>query len=202
MAQCDAHSVTVGYLPDITYYMKKHPVTSIFKSFSPSQLFLLLRFFCSVPLLHVSNWRIYVGFIKFIFIYKLSKTIFVKDYVVVDHGFFQSVGSLTYGKTAVLSDKSKQLLSQLFLLIDIDCPVFCHITADLSLQRIRQRNRQSKSGRLDLIDDNDKLKNALETQSQMFESIYSLCSGRSLYLEMDNEVEKITAQMLNDLSII
>ena len=199
MASCKDCSLSVGYLPDLTTYMKKHPVYSIVNSFSVSQLFLLLRFCCSVPLLRPSSWRIYIGLIKFIFIYKLSKTVYVKDYIVVDHGFCQSIGSLTYGNIESLSENSKQLLSKLLAVIEIDFPVYCHISSELSFQRIRIRNRQSKSGRLDLIQEDDRLINALLVQTKMFDSVYNLTDGRGLYLEMDDEVESIASQVFNSI---
>jgi hypothetical protein len=126
--------------------------------------------------------------------------VYVKDYIVVDHGFCQSIGSLTYGKVESLSENSKRLLSKLMTAIDIDFPVYCHISAELSLHRIRIRNRQSKSGRLDLIRDDKQLKNALQIQTKMFDSVYCLTNDKGLQIEMDNDVESIAAQVFNNIS--
>ncbi len=199
---CKDQSFSVGYLPDLTTYMRKHPISSFVKSFSISQFFLLFRFFCSVPLLRLSDWSIYWGFIKFLFIYKFSKTVQIKDFIIVDHGFCQSVGSLTYGNIEYLSENSRHLLYRLFTVIDIDIPIYCHISAELSLYRIRYRNRQSKSGRLDLINDDAKLMNALKIQAIMFDSIYSLTKTNlnSQFIEMNDEVESIAIQVLNSIS--
>lgn len=198
----DGASVSIGRLPELTSYARKHPIQFLLTSISIDQFYLLFKLFFSFPILKIKDWRIYKGFIEFLLLYRYAKKVYVNDYIIVDHGFFQSVVSLTFGKVETVSDKSLQILGEILKEIGIDVPIYCKIKPEESLIRIRIRNRHSKTSRVDNNPDNRKLLNTLTIQSNMFESLYLVAknnTNNSLILDMEHDTSSIVSQLLHNL---
>lgn len=198
-------SIDFGYLPDITGRLKKNYVAAFFRAFSLRQFFLLTRFFVSLPILPIKNWNIYAGFYELSWVYNFARYCSDRDYILVDHGIVQSIGSLTYGHVETLPKKSEKYLVKLLGLFAIEEYCFCKITPEMALERIRKRNRQSGRGRLDLIKDDEKLVKELTKQDKLFSSISELVPqhtpGKSLVLNMNASESELGNRIIDELLI-
>lgn len=132
--------------------------------------YFIVRFLLSVPFLPVKEWKFYTIFFDIALIYNLKSKIHSSSYILVDHGLFQAVQSVIYSKAVTLSERSWRLLQKIADLLNVDYAVYCSVSTELSLQRIRKRNRKG-NGRLDMIKDDNTLLIALEQQRFFFEKV-------------------------------
>lgn len=160
-----------------------------FKAWFYSSLFIL-----SVPKIPVKEWKLYRSFFYITMMYKVSEKTSIPSFILVDHGLFQAAQSVIYSHSESLSNRSWRLLMKIASSINIDYAVYCVVSKEESLQRIRIRNRKG-NGRLDMIEDDALLLSHLEQQTHLFDKVHNLMKRLSnsviLTLDMKEQVSEI-----------
>ena len=167
-----------------------------------SKIVKLLVLFLKSPKLSKKERNIYWGFIIHILSYNHFKRTNYRV-LVSDNGLVQDIVSLFYKKESRFSEKHVKAFSNLIMKYDNLYQVYCDIPVRLSLERIRTRNRNK--GRLDLIEDNDSLENALAVQSDFFLKMNKLLNSINLdfrTVNMNNGVETIVEQVKSILPFL
>ena len=159
---------------------------------------LLLRFFMSMPLLPLKEWVYYKVFFSFALIYSYSRYAKGSSFIIVDHGFVQAVVSLMHGHLTRLSKNQEIRFIEITRLLPNTKFVYCKLPAEVSFQRIRSRKRDV--GRLDVLKDDELLRNQLIEEKYIFESLYEgfnalgyqKCYMLDSALSVDNCVNNLT----------
>jgi hypothetical protein len=190
-----------GYMPDVTKPFRKLPFWRQVKYIPFKAVFLFIRFFMTLPLLPLKDWRLYRVFFSFVMIYNYSRKIEAVDYVLIDHGIIQSVVGLLYGRSDTLSDRSKKRLQKALSCSYVGYVVLCDISPETSLKRIRLRGRSG--GRLDQIADDKILKHKLEIQSRLFRELYQITAEISetcsIRIDSESAVKSVAKQLTDKL---
>lgn len=125
--------------------------------------------------------------------YCREKSIF--DYVVVDHGLVQQVGSILHNMNYDLSEKSLGKLSRFLYLMKETKTIYCQIPSELSLSRIKKRNRDS--GRIDaMMYDREKALYYLEKEKSFFERISKTTKDINDVLDMTRAPEELMLDII------
>jgi len=135
------------------------------------------------------------------FIVRLTYTVKYsqKDYIVVDHGFVQSIVSFEHGinllDDVAFEKKVKKLISLVLKNFSIQF-VHCDVDVAVAVQRIVARNRPS--GRLDVITDKTRLVKEYIFEKQQYESLEKIIcemKGGCMVLNMDGHVNAVAKNL-------
>ena len=119
-------------------------------------------------------------------------------YIVSDHGIVQSFVGLLYNHENALTTRRHNYIMSVLNSIQHFKIVLCNVSVNVSVERIRGRNRNY--GRLDIINGNEELAKKLTNQKHLFHDVISICSRNQLCigeLNMDNHIEDICSDFLN-----
>lgn len=142
-------------------------------------------FFLLMPKLQRKDWRIYWSTYLISIIYAYCHSVKSDKVMLVDHGIIQSVSSLMYGRISNLTSCHSKILRRILHLLDIDYCIYCQVSPEISLERMRLRNRQD-SGRLDSIESNNDLLASLNTVFCIFSHLeVNIPSIRNLDMKND-----------------
>ena len=133
--------------------------------------FYCVLFIISVPRIPLKKWRLYRSFFYLSILYSAKRKLRTSEYILVDHGLVQSAQSVIYGHADTLSQRSWTLLLKILRSLKVDALVYCKIPIDMSLKRIRMRNRKN-DGRLDMIEDDSQLRSILSMQELFFDNAF------------------------------
>ena len=163
-----------------------------------ASLLLLLLIIKSCP--SRKNVRIYKSFLSILMIYAFCKHTKKYDYMLIDHGVFQSVVSLFYVSSTSKFNSSVDIVNQLVTTIGIEYPIHCYISVEESIRRMRKRNRVD-SGRLDVIGDKKKLETIMIVQSQQFERLSDIRHIQKINMEktIEHNVSDLFKQIKNEI---
>lgn len=143
-----------------------------------------------------------LGFWKSILIvsivYSYGKSLYENCSIVVDHGVFQYITSLSYRRDFNISYFSCKLLARLMKSQNIDFLFNCEIEPSIAVRRIRDRNR-SGLGRFDAIADNDKLLSLLIKEKNMIDNLYRVMSDLHVKGIHKLSMSSSPNQIFNDL---
>ena len=191
------------YINDMTARFMKKSLVGKLRALPLREWWLLLRCLISLPLLPRREWNIYRGLFVITLAYRLRKEVAGYDYMVIDHGLVQSTVSLLYGHANSVSEKSAHRLAALLKRLDVEFVVYCKMTPELSLDRIRRRNRLHGDGRLDVIADDVELMSSLRIQYGEFETLASTFSKalrHATVINMDDTREAIVSKLKTIIS--
>lgn len=152
------------------------------------------------PKLPRKEWNIYIGFLVHLGAYSYIKKTKYK-YLLSDNGLVQDMVSLFYKKESSFSKKHLKAFYNIAKEYDNSFQIFCDIPVNMSLERIRKRNRNK--GRLDLISNDKMLAESLTTQSDFFNKMNEVlqCMGvKYLVLNMNDSVDNLADKVTSEMS--
>lgn len=138
-------------------------------------VFSLFGFFTAVPFAGFSYLRRYKVLLRKEILYNFAKQYSKYDYVYIDHGLAQGLIQLVYEYPDSLNDKTLLLAKKIFQKSKADSIIYCKVSPETSLKRIRKRNNPRKS-RLDCINDDNLLIKQLSLQEQLFDKLAIMLS--------------------------
>lgn len=156
--------------------------------------FRIILFLISMPIHKHKEWILYRKFFILAVIYKFSRHTKGYNYIIIDHGFIQSLVSLMNGNTIYLSNKQRNRFLKIIKSFPLCTFVYCSIPVELSMERIHKRNRGY--GRLDVIKDDKKLIQKLIEQENIFTSVNQMLNDIST---IDNLIFDSTPALINSL---
>ena len=125
--------------------------------------------------------------------YCASKSPF--DFIVVDHGIVQQLGSILHNMDYKLSDKSMKRVLLFLNSIKNSIFVYCQISSELSLSRIRARKRDG--GRIDAVmNDTNQALYYLEKERMLFNKISDSLYNDKVIIDMSKSPEELTAEVV------
>lgn len=139
-------------------------------------LFSLLRLFAAVPFTGFSYLRRYKVLLRKEILYNFAKRYSKYDYVYIDHGLAQGLIQLVYEYPDSLNEKTLLLAKKVFQKSKADSIVYCKVSPETTLKRIRKRNNPRKS-RLDCINDDNVLIQKLSLQELLFDKLAEMLNG-------------------------
>lgn len=139
-------------------------------------LFSLLRLFAAVPFTGFSYLRRYKVLLRKEILYNFAKRYSKYDYVYIDHGLAQGLIQLVYEYPDSLNEKTLLLAKKVFQKSKADSIVYCKVSPETTLKRIRKRNSPRKS-RLDCINDDNVLIQKLSLQELLFDKLAKMLNG-------------------------
>lgn len=139
-------------------------------------LFSLLRLFAAVPFTGFSYLRRYKVLLRKEILYNFAKRYSKYDYVYIDHGLAQGLIQLVYEYPDSLNEKTLLLAKKVFQKSKADSIVYCKVSPETTLKRIRKRNNPRKS-RLDCINDDNVLIQKLSLQELLFDKLAKMLNG-------------------------
>ena len=154
------------------------------------------------PKLYKKDWNIYIGCFVHVLAYNHFKQTKYKV-LLSDNGTVQDIVSLFYKKESKFSNRHIKIFSSIINSYDNLHQVYCDIPVSLSLERIRTRNRHK--GRLDLISDDNKLREDLATQHDFFIKMNEILANLKndfQVINMNSEIEEIVSLIKNKYSFL
>lgn len=122
------------------------------------------------------------------------------DLIVVDHGLVQQLGSILHNQNYELSERSLIYFMNFLDGMKGTIPVYCRLSSEISLMRMRQRKRNV--GRIDAImNDKDCALSLLEKEYSLFERISKASNESNVELNMMLAPEELASDILNKLGI-
>lgn len=163
-------NVSYSLMTELSQQYRKLSLYRKFKFIPICIWFCLLRFFLSMPLLSPKEWVFYKVLFKLSLIYNYSKYAVGLDYIVIDHGIIQAVVSLMNGKIDHLSETQMKHFQQIIRKLPFIYFVYCSLPVEESLVRIRIRKRNH--GRLDVIQNDNNLREMIAKEYVIFRSFF------------------------------
>lgn len=177
----------ITYLYEVyDFYRSKNIIYQILHF--PYGVFINVLFlFLISPKLSFSEVNVYKSFLRHVIAYGYLKFCNNYDFVIADHGIIQSVVSLYYRYEQFFNKKTEMILCKILDKLPVDYLIWCEISVDSSVKRIRTRNRNF--GRFDIIKDDFILKKALNKENELFIVVNNILRKRfpSKYLTVDTE---------------
>lgn len=151
-------------------------------------IFPLLRFCAAVPFAGFSYLRRYKVLLRKEILYNYAKQNSKYNYVYIDHGLAQGLIQLVYEYPDSLNDKTLLLAKRIFQKSKVDSVIYCKVSPETTLKRIRKRNNPGKS-RLDCIHDDNLLMQKLSLQEQLFNKLAKMLNvlGKDRFCIINNE---------------
>ena len=179
----------VGILTDATKQCSFLRVILVFK------LYYLIKFSCILMNYVKNGIPLNYAFSPFkrLLIYRCVKSFSDYDYFFIEHGVIQSMVSALYGYNSPIAIHNNPTYGKYLSVIPVDNYIYCKISQEKALERIRIRNRKS-SGRFDQMP-NDSLKELLLTQSCQFDEFNMMLN------ELEKDVHCIDSGSQLDVSL-
>ena len=160
-----------------------------------------LRFFwflVFVPQKCKNEKMIYKEFFLFILLYHYFKYQKKYDYLIVDHGFAQQLGSMLHNMDYDISDNNLKRFSSFVKSIDFLSLVYCQLPEQLALERMRKRGRNS--GRIDAVMSNTDIAiNLLIKENALFDRLNRMIPD-VIKLDMNYPMKQVEINLLQLLS--
>lgn len=186
-------------MSELSRQFKRLPFFTKLRYIPWRQLWCILSFFACMPKLRISEFVYYKVFFSFAIVYSFSKFARGTSFVVIDHGFAQAVVSLMNGHAGSLSEKQKERLSRIICHFKDSYFLYCHLSTETSLQRMRLRDRGN--GRLDVMTNDDELRTKLLEQKEIFDSLYtcfnSIDNVKSCMIDSEQTPVECITQFIN-----
>ena len=164
-----------------------------------SSFFHFFWFLVFVPQKCKNTKSVYKEFFYFILLYHYFKYQEKYDYLIVDHGFAQQLGSMLHNMDYDISDNNLKRFSSFVKSIDYLSLVYCQLPEQLALERMRKRGRNS--GRIDAVMNNTDIAiNLLIKESALFDRLNRMMSGYVIKLDMNYPMKQVEANLLQVLS--
>lgn len=156
---------------------------------------LLMRFLWSLPNKRRNGRAYYIPLFYKSLAYSYSVFQSEYDLIVVDHGLVQQLGSILHVVGYQLSDKSLRQFAKFVNSLDETIEAYCHITSDLSLSRMRIRNRDG--GRIDsVMNDTQAALQYLEKEQNLFDRVANVLSDTNPILDMERPTEELANEVV------
>ena len=111
------------------------------------------------------------------------------DYLIVDHGLCQQLGSILHVNDFSISSKALYIFSKLVKLFEQFEFYYCSLPSEIALERMR--NRKRNVGRIDAImNDTNKAMGLLNKERQLFDRIYNALVNEGHMLDMTKPIEQ------------
>ena len=189
-------AVSVGLWEDVKVQYLSLPFFEKLRYVPLGVLFDLMGLFFSTKKLPFRNRRIYWDFFKRMIFYSYACKNKVYDYVFVDHGFAQCLHSFFLGREEESRrPRAVKCMTRLFNKLKPYRIVYCDVTIDTAIQRIKTRNTPNHS-RLDKVSDEAVLRSILEKQHVFFSDVIGLFGGvkSGIIFELDaNQEQSVVA---------
>lgn len=141
---------------------------------------------------------IYLEFFYIILSYHYAKYQKHFDYLIVDHGLCQQLGSMLHVNDFIIKKNTLSRFSELVLSFDNLHINYCSLPQELALERMRQRKRDV--GRIDAVmKDTKKAMDLLNKEDELFESVCKSLKESVHILDMTNSVESLKTELLEQL---
>ena len=175
---------------------------SLFFKLTHLPIFSFFRFFwflVFVPKKCKNEISVYKEFFFFILLYHYFKYQKRYDYLIVDHGFAQQLGSMLHNMDFDISDNNLKRFSSFVKSIDFLSLVYCQLPEQLALERMRKRGRNS--GRIDAVMNNTDIAiNLLFKENALFERLDRMMPGYVIKLDMNYPIKQVENNLLQLLS--
>lgn len=189
----NANGRRIGYLTDVFDEFRKRNFFYKIFHIPYGACFVLFQIFLFSPKLPISEKNVYIAFLRHVISYGNIKNYAKYDYVIADHGIIQSVASLFYRNESSFSNLSSRILLSLLKKIKFDYLIWCDVSVETSIRRIRTRNRNF--GRLDAIMSEEQLNLALKKEYDLFLTLNKIIakeySARILQINMESDPQLI-----------
>ena len=111
------------------------------------------------------------------------------EYIVVDHGMVQQLGSMLHNSEYKITQKALDRYSKLLISIRNVYYVYCYISKETALNRMRVRGRNL--GRIDAVMDNALMAyDLMEKETNLFEKLSSALENSAVGMVADMESSK------------
>lgn len=190
-----------GTMLDVLYAYRRSSIISKLKYFPYSAILRLLFALPFFPILPLKHWFLYFNFIKMLVLYGYCRCMKSFDFIVSDHGIIQSFVGLLFDHENELTQKRYRYIISVVKKSQPLLILLCEIPVDVSLIRIRGRNRNY--GRLDVIGNDNILDEKLTNQDYLFKHVYMKCDGDHIScdkLEMDKSLDIIRDNLFGLIS--
>lgn len=131
-----------------------------------------------------------LSFYYLILAYSYCKKQNTYDYLIIDHGLIQQLGSFLHNYDYSISPNSLGCFLNIIKSDNSIIPIYCHLTEAIALKRIRIRKRDN--GRIDKVMDNTELANHfLYEEKSLFDSVAKGLNSKCVIIDMSQERDNI-----------
>lgn len=156
---------------------------------------LLSMFLISIPEKRKNAKSDYVALFYKVLAYNYCASKSPFDFVVVDHGIVQQLGSILHNMDYKLSDKSLKRVLLFLNSIKNTLFAYCQISSELSLKRMKMRKRDG--GRIDAVmNDTVQALYYLEKERMLFSKISDSLDNDKVIIDMSKSPEELTTEVV------
>lgn len=195
-----SHSKQVGSIEDVMILYNNEPFFYRLFHLPIKQWFLLSIFLMTMPHKRKNSKSFYVALYYKVLAYTYCATKSPLDFVVVDHGIVQQLGSILHNMDYRLSDKSMKRFIMFLNSIEKTIFTYCQISSELSLNRIRFRKRDG--GRVDAVmNDTNQAMFYLEKERLLFDRISDALDNNIFIIDMSKTPEELTTEVVRIMGV-
>ena len=185
--------INAGSIHDLLHFFIKEKVLYKLTHLPLKQWCLLSLFLLSLKGRRKNSKKFYIDLYYKVLVYSYFVIKPPYDYIIVDHGLIQQLGSILHNMNYEISDKSLQFFLRFVNSMKNTILVYCRISSTNSLNRIIGRNRSV--GRIDAVmNDRQKALFYLEKEYNLFE-IFSESANNVYELNMNKTPEELACEM-------
>ena len=191
-------SYRIGTVQDVMAFYNRKSVIYKLSHLPIRKWWILLTFLWSLSGKRKNGKDYYISLFYKTLAYSYSVNQSDFDLIVVDHGIIQQLGSILHNANYQISDKSLRKFLRFVNIFKETQKVYCYITSDLSLCRMKKRNRDG--GRIDAVMyDTQIALQYLGNELVLFNNISKLLKYENPILDMTKPTKSLADEVMKNV---